>query len=106
MKTHINIIILAIFISSCCSYDNKDFDFNSEELNHFSHYKLNDTIYFKSNLGDWDTITVVGFGTEIKKECGGVMSLPPVNGRCVQIKLASLKPLYLFDYQSFKYAFA
>ena len=79
-------IIMTVFISGCCSYDKKDFDFNDEELRHFSNYKVGDTIYFQSNLGDMDTMTIVGFGTERNENCGGFMARPPVNGRWVQIK--------------------
>ena len=79
-------IILAIFISGCCSYDKKDFEFNDEELRHFNNYLVGDTIYFQSNLGDIDTITIVGFGTERNENCGGFMAPRPVNGKWVQVK--------------------
>lgn len=84
MKRHI-FIILTILISGCCSYDKKDLDFNDKELAHFTDYKIRDTIYFQSNLGDIDTITIVGFGTVRNQNCGGI-ARRPVNGKWVQIK--------------------
>ena len=85
MKQHI-LIILTIFVSGCCSYDKQDLEFNDKELAHFTDYKIGDTIYFQSNLGDLDTITIVGFGTERNENCGGFMAPRPVNGKWVQIK--------------------
>ena len=79
-------IILTIFASGCCSFDKKDMEFNDKELAHFSDYKIGDTIYFQSNLGDIDTIMIVGFGTERNENCGGFMAPRPVNGKWVQIK--------------------
>jgi len=86
MKRQITIAILTFLISSCCYYDKNDFDFNSDELRHFSNYKIGDTIYFQSNLGDMDTITVVDFKTEQNKNYGGFMAPKPSNGEWVQIK--------------------
>ena len=57
--------LLAIigFISGCCfwDYNKKGFEFTQEELNFMGTYKVGDTIYFESNLGDIDTITVKEF---------------------------------------------
>jgi len=64
MKRHI-LIISTIFISGCCFYD------LDKELAHFSDYKIGDTIYFQSNLGDIDTISILDFGTERNEICGG-----------------------------------
>ncbi|MES2654440.1 MAG: hypothetical protein V4620_02570 [Bacteroidota bacterium] len=79
-------IILIVLISGCCSYDQKDFDFSKEELNHFSVYNIGDTIYFESNLGDMDTITIVDFKTEKHENCGGFIAPKPVNGKWISIK--------------------
>jgi hypothetical protein len=85
MKRYI-LIILTIFISSCCSYDKKDLEFNDKELAHFANYKIGDTIHFQSNLGGIEIIMIVGFGTERNENCGGFMAPRPVNGKWVQIK--------------------
>jgi hypothetical protein len=85
MKRNI-FIILTILASSCCSYDKNDFEFNNEELEHFSDYKIGDTINFESNLGDIDTITIVDFKTERNDNCSGFMAPMPLNGKWVQIK--------------------
>ncbi len=85
MKRNI-FIILTIFISGCCSTDKTDFDFNDAELAHFSNYKIGDTIYFQSSLGDMDTIMIAGFGTERNENCRGFMAPSPVNGKWVQIR--------------------
>ena len=85
MKRHI-FIILTLLITGCCSYDKKDFEFNENELTYFSDYRIGDTIYFQSNLGNVDTITIVGFLTERNENCGWFMAPRPINSKGVQIK--------------------
>jgi hypothetical protein len=80
------LIISVVFVSGCCSYDKNDFEFNEEEIRHLSNYQVGDTVYFQSNLGDTDTITIAGFGTERKENCGGFMGRQPVNGKWIQIR--------------------
>ncbi len=79
-------VILVIFISGCCSYNKSDLEFNAKELAHFADYKSGDIIYFQSNLGDIDTIKIVGFGTERNERCPGLNTPPPVNHRWLQIE--------------------
>jgi hypothetical protein len=86
MKPQTAIIIITFTISSCCSYEKEDLDFNAGELKHFSYYKVGDTIYYRSNLGDVDTITVVAFDAELNKSCGGLMAPRPYNVRWIRIK--------------------
>ena len=85
MRKHVY-IILTVLISGCCSYDKKDFEFNKDELRHFSNYKIGDIIYFQSNLGDIDTISIESFVTEQNENCGGFVAPPPVNVKWLQIK--------------------
>ena len=79
--------ILTLIISSCCyhEYDENDFSFNTKELNHFSDYKIGDTLFFKSNLGDIDTIAIISYEKEMHKECG-FMAPRPVNSKWIEIK--------------------
>src|SRR5688572_2888681 len=86
MTQFLTSISLIFLLLGCCSYDNRSFDFTEEEFNHFSRYKIGDTIYFQSNLGDMDTITIVGFGVEKKDTCGFLMAIPAFNERWIKIK--------------------
>lgn len=86
MKGSHTLVLLIFVISACCSIDKRDFEFNETELGHFSDYKDGDTIYFQSNLGDMDTITIAGFDSERYEKCGGFLSRRPLNGRWVIIK--------------------
>lgn len=72
MRALIILIYLTVFLNSCCSYDDKDFDFKESELRHFSSYKIGDTIYFESDKNDVDTITITGFDTESNRACGAM----------------------------------
>jgi len=80
------IIILTLIITGCCSIDPKDIEFNNSELAHFSEYQKEDTIYFKSNLGNIDTITIVGYESEKYDQCGGFMARLPQNTKWIKIK--------------------
>jgi len=86
MKRVLIILLTAFFLSSCCSIDKKDIEFNDNELKHFSNYKNGDTIYFESNLGDIDTIEIIGFKNEKFDKCGGFMQRRPSNTRWITIK--------------------
>jgi len=63
-------IIATILISGCSSYDQKDFDFNSNDLIHISSFKVGDTIYYENSLGDIDTIMVYKIDSSQNKELG------------------------------------
>lgn len=62
----IGLLAVIGIISGCCSwhFDKEDFEFSQEELNLMGAYKVGDTIYFESNFGDIDTITVLEFSEE------------------------------------------
>lgn len=64
-------------MSSCCEwkYPKEDFEFTENELKLLGPYKVNDTIYFESNLGDIDTITILHF-EEVRHEKGGSCIFP------------------------------
>ena len=70
---------IILLFSSCCSwdYDNKDFEFSDKELNLLRVYKINDTIYFQSNLGNIDTITVLKISEKKRNGSRCFISLPP-----------------------------
>ena len=86
-KIQLGTNILILIISGCCdrNYNENDFEFKTEELKHFSNYKIGDTLFFKSNLGDIDTITIVSYEKEIHQECG-MIAPRPVNSKWVEIK--------------------
>ena len=75
-----------IFISSCCSYDKSDFYFNDKESNHLSVYKIGDTVYFKNQQDDIDTILIKNIETEQHKECGIIMARAAENNISVIIE--------------------
>ncbi|MEZ4805703.1 MAG: hypothetical protein R2852_09535 [Bacteroidia bacterium] len=76
------------FISSCCSYhyDQKDFEFNADELKYFSSFHIGDTIFYESSNFDLDTILILNYDTEKYENCGGLMAPRPLNGKWVRIK--------------------
>lgn len=78
--------ILTIFISGCCSYDKKDFDFDSSELRPISSFKQGDTIYYESSSGDLDTILIYKIDSIQDRNCGGFMAKPAENYLFVVIK--------------------
>lgn len=86
MKIYHIIIFTTFLISGCCSFDEKDIEFNDKELRHFSDYKIGDSIYFRSNLGDTDTIIIVAFEIEKYDQCGGIMQRKPQNSRWIRVK--------------------
>jgi len=79
------IIILTALFTSCCSYNSKDFDFNADNLRHFSSFKQGDTIFYESSAHDIDTILIVGFGTKQNKNCGSFMAQRPINEKWIEI---------------------
>jgi hypothetical protein len=81
------LISLTILFSSCGpSYDKTDFEFNVLELSHFGDYQIGDTIYFESNFGDVDTITIVNFETERIEGSWGIIARAPSNYRLMTIR--------------------
>jgi hypothetical protein len=73
-------------MTGCCSFDEKDLEFDKQELRHFADYKKGDTIFFESTSGDIDTIEIMGFKNEIFDKCGGIMAPRPSNTCWLTIK--------------------
>lgn len=80
------IILAFILLSGCCTYDEKDFEFDETELKLVSVYKTNDTIYFENQRSDLDTILIVAIDKDQKKECGNLMARPAENYEAIIIK--------------------
>ena len=71
--------------SGCCTYDRNKFEFSINEQTFFDKYKIGDTIYFQSNLGDVDTIAIIGIDSEKYENCSG-FSHKPINSKWIMIK--------------------
>jgi hypothetical protein len=80
------IIILMIMISGCCSYEQKDFNFNSKDLEYVSSFKQGDTIYYESSSGDIDTVLIHKIDSIQKPECSGLFSKPANNYLFISIR--------------------
>jgi hypothetical protein len=84
--TLIALTLLTALFSACCSYDQKDFDFTSEELAFASSFHVGDTIYYESNLHDIDTLLILDTLTEQTKGCGWFIAPRPSNIKSIVIK--------------------
>jgi|SRR5690554_4272742 len=84
----IGLLVIIGFISGCCSwnYSKEDFEFTQKELALFGAYNIGDTIYFESNLGDIDTITVVEISEEKYEGNSCFISTPPYHNIGITIK--------------------
>ena len=82
-------LFLAFIMTSCFE---RKFNFNERDLDLLCIYQEGDTIYFESNLGDIDTIAIMGFGTYRNKSGTIFYSPAPVNLKWVKAK-------YLSDHQ-------
>lgn len=78
--------LLTVLFSACCSYDQKDFDFTSEELEIASSLHIGDTIYYESNLHDMDTILIIDTLSGQIKGCGMFIQPRPTNYLSFRIK--------------------
>jgi len=85
MKQLIATFILTIIISSC-TYNKKDFDFNSNDLRPISAFKQGDTIYYQSSTGDLDTILIYKIDSIQNRNYGVFMAPPAENYLFVAIK--------------------
>lgn len=87
-KIAFSIIAFTALVTGCCSwnYNKKDLEFTQKELNHLGPYKIGDTIYFESNLGDIDTITVLGISEEREEGSRCFISKPPYHNKGITIK--------------------
>lgn len=84
--TFIVLTLLTVLFSSCCSYDQKDFNFTSEELAFASSLYVGDTIYYESNLHDIDTILIIDTLSEQVEGCGMFIQPRPSNNLSFLIK--------------------
>jgi hypothetical protein len=67
------LLLISIVTTGCCNYDH-DYSFPAVFNRQLKHYAINDTIYFKSNLNDLDTISIAGFDSTVV--CGSVFYPP------------------------------
>ncbi|MBW7869159.1 MAG: hypothetical protein H3C31_12655 [Brumimicrobium sp.] len=83
----VGLLVTIGFISGCCSwnYSKEDFEFTQNELALMGAYNIGDTIYFESNFGDIDTITVVEFSEERHKGSKCFISRKPSNYMAINI---------------------
>jgi len=84
--TYIVFTLLTVLFSACCSYEQKDFDFTSEELAISSSLHVGDTIYYESNLHDMDTILIIDTLSEQVNGCGMFIQPRPTNNLSILIK--------------------
>ena len=84
----IGLLVITVISSGCCSwnYDKEDFEFTREELNLMGAYQLGDTIYFESNLGNVDTITVVEISEERHEGSKCFITTEPQHFKDIKIK--------------------
>lgn len=80
------ILTISLILNGCCSFDKTDLEFDKQELRYFSDYKNGDTIFFESNLGDTDTIKIIGYQNEKLDKCGGLMTPQPSNTKWLTIQ--------------------
>ena len=60
--------------SSCCSPDNKEFEFDPNNPRHLSCYYKGDTIYFENSKNDNDTISVLSIDSAKGEKCFGLIT--------------------------------
>ena len=75
-------IISILILSSCCSTDNKEFDFDHNEPRHLSSYKKGDTLFFENSEKDTDIITILSVDSVKGKKCFELISLRPMGKSC------------------------
>lgn len=75
--------VLSLLLS--CSYSEKDFLFNNDELKLINAYKPGDTLYFENLKHDVDTILVLRIDSSKKEKPGYLMALPAHNSLSVVI---------------------
>jgi hypothetical protein len=85
MKFPLSSLFLFVFMSACISYDNKDFEFNKEDLCMLGPYKAGDTVIFTSDRNDRDTMLVIAIDSERVETHGGFGAPKPANSKSVVI---------------------
>jgi len=88
LKKIILTAFVGLYLSSCCSwgYNEEDFVFTQQESERFGPYKIGDTIYFGSNTGDLDTITIVGIEESQRTGRKCFSRRAPANSKRITIK--------------------
>lgn len=81
MKKLIFIFILLILVSSCCDFD---FHIPTKYTTEMNSFEKGDTIYFESNLKDFDTIRITGIDS--KEECGTFGMVAPYSDLNLRIE--------------------
>lgn len=81
-------IIIAGCTDGCCSWDYKeeDFEFNAVELSFMDAYATGDTLYFESNTGDVDTITILEISEERQERRSCFISRAPSHHKSIMMK--------------------
>ena len=95
MTQLITTFITTILISSCNSYDQKDFEFNSKDRMHISSFKVGDTIHYESSLGDIDTIIIYKIDSIQNKKWGTLTE------NCINVTIKYLPNDTLWTWKSF-----
>jgi hypothetical protein len=65
---------IPLFISSCCMINSSEFEFSKEHLSLIENLTLGDTVFFRNEYNDYDTIKISNI--DIRQECGGIMGYP------------------------------
>lgn len=83
-------IFLCVLISSCCSYRNKQFNYDSNYIDLYKPYNENDTLRFINNEGIIESFLISKFDSSMN--CGGFMGLKK---KQVIIEIQHLSPPFL-----------
>lgn len=88
IKSLFLIVLTSFILTSCCNwkYNKNDFEFSKTELSYLDMYEQHDTIYFKSNLGDIDTIKIIEIINEKFEGSKCAISAEPYNIKMIKIK--------------------
>ena len=76
------IVVVAFNLTSCCTNDDKDFNFDNNEPRHLMCYHVHDTIYFQDTNNDLDTITILSVDSAKGQRCTGLMAQGPKGKSC------------------------
>lgn len=82
MRNWITITILSIIIISCCSTNDKKFEFNNNESRFLSCYQVNDTIFFQNIDNDIDSFTILKIDSAKGEHCYGFIAPRPTGKSC------------------------
>lgn len=80
--------IALILLTGCITrYSPEEMEFTADELSVFAEYNQGDTIFYQSNLGDIDTITILNYDGEISDIKSSTFTSPmAMNTKWLKIK--------------------